>query len=199
MNWESRLQAEVSAGLAPDPWNPAWRQVPRFGAQMAVELEVGELLAGIVRATKPKVIIETGTYKGFSTLMIASALKRNEMGHLYTMDLNDWNVLEECRKFELDPFVTFIKGDSRLVIREILPKIEKIDFLWLDADHTKKSIVDELEAALPALRPGTLVAFHDTILFQEEADAIKEIEVRFPEWQSIGFRTSRGFHLMKVV
>lgn len=199
MNWEDRLRAEVCDGLAPDPWNHLWRQVPRFGNQMAVELEVGELLAGIVRAMKPKIIIETGTYKGFSTLMIASALKRNERGHLYTIDLNDWKVLEECRKFELDSFVTFIQGDSRLAIRELIAKIDNVDFLWLDADHTKKSILEELEAALPAIRPGALIAFHDTILFKEEADAIKEIEHRFPTWQSIGFTTARGFHLMKVV
>lgn len=198
MNWEERLRSEVLNGLAPDPWNSSWKQVPRFGGQMAVEYEVGELLAAIVRATKPEIVIETGSYKGFSTLMIASALKRNERGHLYTIDINDWKVSEECQRFELDSFVTFIKADSRLALRELAKKIQKVDFLWLDADHTMQSVLDEVAASTSLIKPGTILAFHDTILFPEERQAIEELKRRFPGWESMAFVTSRGFHLMRA-
>lgn len=198
MNWEEHLRSEVVNSLAPDPWNSSWNQVPRFGGQMAVEYEVGELLSAVVRATKPEIVIETGTYKGFSTLMIASALKRNKRGHLYTIDLNDWKVVEECRRFECDPYVTFIKSDSKSALCELRKTLSKVDLLWLDADHTLRAVLDEMEAAMPMIRPGTIIAFHDTILFPEEGQAIEELKRRFPNWESMAFRTSRGFHLMKA-
>lgn len=199
MTWDERLNSEIIESLAPDPWNSLWSQVPRFGGQMAVELEVGELLAALVRATKPEVVIETGTYKGFSTLMIAAALKRNDRGHLYTIDINDHRVMDECRSFELDSWVTFIQSDSELAIQSLVGKVGKIDFLWLDADHTKKSVLNEVSAAIPSLRPGTIIAFHDTTLFPEEGLAIQELRRKFPSWESLAFVTARGFHLMRVV
>lgn len=199
MSWEEQLHSEIYSGVIQDPWNGKWKQVPRFGGQMAVELEVGELLRALVRATKPEIVIETGTYKGFSTLMIASALKHNDLGHLYTIDLNDWNVIDECRKFELDSFVTFIKSDSSVAIQGLLRTIKKIDFLWLDADHTTQAVLNEVSAAMPGLKPGTLIAMHDTILFPEESLAIENLKRKFPNWESLAFVTARGFHLMRVL
>lgn len=198
LNWEERLRSEVMNGIAPDLWNAGWKQVPRFGGAMAVELEVGELLSGIVRATKPERVIETGTHKGFSTLMIASALKRNELGHLYTIDRMDFNVMEECRQFELDQYVTFIKDDSRRALRELTNKIGKIDLIVLDSEHSRLSVCEEIDAALPGIKPGTIIAIHDTIIFPEEKLAIEVIRQKFPSWESIGFTTSRGFHLMRA-
>lgn len=198
LSWEERLRSEVMNGVAPDLWNAGWKQVPRFGGAMAVELEVGELLSGIVRATKPEKVVETGTHKGFSTLMIASALKRNELGHLYTIDRTDFKVIEECQKFELGQYVTFIQEDSRVALRELSKKIGKIDLVFLDSEHTKLFLREELDAVLPSIRPGTIIAFHDTIIFPEEKAAIEEIKLKFPSWESISFTTSRGFQLMRA-
>lgn len=165
---------------------------------MAVELEVGELLASLVRAIKPQTVIETGTHKGFSTLMIASALKRNGRGHLYTVDLTDHGVMEECKRFELVDQVTYIKAESSIAIRDLAAKVQNIDFLWLDADHAKESVLREVNSALPALKPGSFLAFHDTIVDPREAEAVKEIRRRFPSWDHLALVTARGFQVMRV-
>lgn len=193
-----KLFLEIYSTATPDCWNKDWQQTPRFGGGMAVEIEVGEFLNSIVRMTKPEVVVETGTHKGFSTLMIAQALKENGKGHLYTFDLKDYGVLKECEQFGMLPLVTFTKGDSAAGISSLSPRVKNIDFLWLDADHSTEAVIKELNAALPMLRRGTLVAFHDIITDPREAKAVMEIRRRFPAWEYINFITARGFALMRV-
>lgn len=195
---DEKLAREIYGSATPDCWNKEWKQVGRFGGGMAIELEVGEFLNALVRMTKPAVVVETGTHKGFSTLMIAQALKANGKGHLYTADLEDHGVAKECEQFGVASFVTFTKGDSAAVISKLSPAVKNIDFLWLDADHSMEAVIKELNAALPMLRKGTLVAFHDVITDPREAKAIEEIRKRFPTWEYLNFITARGFALMRV-
>lgn len=195
---DPKLSQEIYGSAVPDCWNKEWRQVERFGGGWAVELEVGEFLNALVRMTKPAIVVETGTHKGFSTLMIAQALKANGKGYLYTVDLVDHGVIKECRQFGVESFVTFMKGDSAAAISTLSPRVKNIDFLWLDADHSTESVLKELNAALPMLRQGTLVAFHDIITDPREAKAVLSIRKRFPAWEYMNFITARGFALMRV-
>lgn len=195
---DPQFAAQIYSSAEPDCWNKDWKQVPRFGGGMAIELEVGEFLNALVRMAKPGIVVETGTHKGFSTLMIAQALKANGKGHLYTADLVDHGVLKECRQFGVESFVTFTKGDSAVAISKLSPRVKNIDFLWLDADHSVEAVTKELNAALPMLRKGTLVAFHDIITDPREAQAVLAIRNRFPAWEYINFITARGFALMRV-
>lgn len=195
---DPKLANEIYSTAEPDCWNKDWKQVPRFGGGMAIELEVGEFLNALVRMTKPAIVVETGTHKGFSTLMIAQALKANGKGHLYTFDLKDYGVLKECAQFGVGSFVSFAKGDSAMGISKLAPRVKNIDFLWLDADHSTEAVIGELNAALPMLRNGTLVAFHDIITDHREAKAVLEIRQRFPSWEYLNFITARGFALMRV-
>lgn len=199
MIWHEELFKQIQASVAPDCWNPKWRQVNRFGGGMAVELEVGEFLNALTRMTKPEVVVETGTHKGFSTLMIAHALRVNGFGHVHTVDLKDYGVTGELAKFDLSAWATFHVGDSASVIHELVKKIKRIDFLWLDADHATASVLKELEAAMPSVKPGTLIAFHDTKTDPREAAAVLETRKRFPKWECLEFVTARGFVLMKAV
>ena len=40
-----------------------------------------------MRATKPKIVVETGTEKGLGSLVLAEALIKNESGRLITIDM----------------------------------------------------------------------------------------------------------------
>lgn len=195
---DPKLSHEIYSSATPDCWNKEWRQVGRFGGGMAIELEVGEFLNALVRMTKPAIVVETGTHKGFSTLMIAQALKANGKGHLYTADLTDHGVMKECEQFGVGSLVTFSKGDSCIMISKLAPRVKNIDFLWLDADHSTEAVLKELNAAIPLLKRGALVAFHDIITDPREAKAVLEIRKRFPSWEYINFITARGFALMRV-
>jgi len=198
VNLHPKFLEEVYGNLAADCWNPAWSQVPRFGGGMAVELEVGEFLHALARLTKPETVVETGTHRGFSTLMLAQALRANGKGHLYTVDVVDYGVVADCERFGVADRVTFLQGNSAEVLAR-LPGAPTIDLLWLDADHAAEAVHRELEVALPLLRAGTLVAFHDTTSDPREGEAVREIRAQHPTWEAMDFVTARGFALLRVV
>jgi predicted O-methyltransferase YrrM len=190
-----QLIDDIKNGLQPDPWNGRWSQVMKFGGGNAVELEVGELLYGLVRALKPAVVAETGTHRGYSTLLIASALQANKVGHLYTVDVTDYGVPAVLLYYGLSDLVTFTKGDSAGMLSALN---RKIDFLWLDADHGTEFVLRELAAAKPWLERGSYIAFHDTLTDPREAKAIAATRRDNPSWEYLSFGTARGFDLMRV-
>src|SRR5690606_33538265 len=49
--------------------------------------DVGRFLYALVRATRPRVIAETGTYIGYSTICMAQALEENVQGMIHCFDL----------------------------------------------------------------------------------------------------------------
>lgn len=55
---------------------------------MAVELEVAELLISLVRAIKPTTIYETGSGQGWSTLALAAGCKGNGFGEVYAWEVD---------------------------------------------------------------------------------------------------------------
>jgi len=50
------------------------------------EVEMGELLYGLIRMLKPDLVVETGTYKGGATRYMARACKENDSGHVVTCE-----------------------------------------------------------------------------------------------------------------
>jgi len=45
-----------------------------------------KVLWGLIRALKPSVVVEVGTYRGYAACYIARALQENNHGHLYCID-----------------------------------------------------------------------------------------------------------------
>jgi len=194
---DPELQAIIGKTVAKDPWKNQWSVVNEFGGGWAVELEVGELLHAIVRTLKPSLIVETGTHKGFSALMMAKALQQNGSGHIHTVDMEDHGTKELFKRFGLSSVATFYKMMSVNLIR-MMPKDRKIDFLWLDADHSEESVLAEIEAALHFFKPGSYVGFHDALVDRREDNAVKKVRAQHPIWEYIRFFSARGVDLMRV-
>lgn len=53
---------------------------------MGVEAEVAEFLYALVRVLKPKVVVESGTGRGYASLALATALAANGDGVLHTFE-----------------------------------------------------------------------------------------------------------------
>jgi hypothetical protein len=61
---------------------------------MAVELEVAELLYALIRAAKPRLVVEAGTGRGIAACFIAEALRDNGAGRLITYEPDPLYVAE---------------------------------------------------------------------------------------------------------
>jgi len=134
--------------------------------------EAAELYA-LVRAAKPRVIVETGVASGLSSAHILRALDRNGIGTLHSIDLpnvqegsvlptgrtSGWIVPDSLRdrwKLQL--------GDTWALLPDLLRSLDRLDLFLHDSDHSYEAMLFEYDQALPKLEPGGLLLSDDTHL-----------------------------------
>lgn len=114
------------------------------------------LLYWLVKELKPKVVIETGTHRGLTSLYMAHALYENGVGHLTTYDPFEWGQRGNFAKFlELMPYVTYKQKPGKEMDES------DIDFAFIDGFHNFKDVFDEIRVLLPRLAKNATVVFHD--------------------------------------
>lgn len=122
----------------------------------ATETEVSWLLATIVRATKPLLAVETGTYLGDTTLFLAAELASNGVGRLVGFEIDPdraQTARGRCAGLPVDIFVADVR-------QWIPPQEPPIGFAFIDSDPAGRP--GEIEHLWPYLAPGAIVAVHDT-------------------------------------
>src|SRR5436853_2831331 len=120
---------------------------PRYGRRLG--------WYALVRATKPRVMVETGVDRGLGTVVIAAALRRNAKdgapGMLYATD-----IVPACGHLMSDTYRQFAKiliGDSV----EALKKFQHpVDIFIYDSDHRAEYEWAELVAIEPRLHSGSI-------------------------------------------
>jgi hypothetical protein len=128
----------------------------------SVDEGTATLLYGLVRGIAPLIVLETGTHKGRSTRAIAEALHDNatvslmpytfsmavepSRGHLWTIDQTDWGFWAgTALNNETRPFVTAIVGHTpEALTQEPLDSLRGIELAFLDGDHTREGVEQEL-------------------------------------------------------
>jgi predicted O-methyltransferase YrrM len=147
------LQPEYSQPTPECPHPERWRMYD----SMTAEFEVLDFLKALVVATKPELVVETGTFLGTSTLRIAEGLRENGFGRVITCE-NDPKVFEEAKKrFEKSGLADWIelRNESSLEM-----KIEgTIDLLYCDSDLPLRET--EVRWFLPQINPNGLILMHD--------------------------------------
>jgi predicted O-methyltransferase YrrM len=124
---------------------------------MSAEVEVLDFLKALVVTVKPKVVVETGTFMGISTLRIADGLRENGFGRVITCEY-DAQVFESARKrfaaSDLDRWIE-ARNESSLEMR-----IDGgIDLLFSDSDVPIRE--QEVRRFLPHINPNGLILMHD--------------------------------------
>lgn len=115
------------------------------------------LLYWLIRELKPKVVVETGTHRGLTSLYMAAAIKDNGVGHLTTCDPNpEWGSASNFAKFpELESLITFNLAQGKTL------DVKNIDFFFCDGFHGKQDVLEEIDAIFPNLSTVSTVVFHD--------------------------------------
>ncbi len=126
-------QPEYAPPTAECPHPEQWKMLD----PMTSETEVLDFLRSLVITVKPRLVVETGTFRGISTLALAEGMKQNGFGRLVTIEydpkvyaaakqrieaagLADW---VECRNQSsldatVDGTIDLLFCDSQQVIRE---------------------------------------------------------------------------------
>jgi predicted O-methyltransferase YrrM len=121
---------------------------PRYGRRLG--------WYALLRATKPRVVVETGIDRGLGTVVMAAALKRNAddgfAGIVYATD-----IVPDCGHLLAEPYKQYVReliGDS---VESLKKFSEPVDVFLHDSDHRPEYEWAEFVAIEPRLHPASLV------------------------------------------
>lgn len=159
-----RVRSVLHSAIARLPLGIGVRRTDGRGPQMLAQLddEVCEILYLLLRSRRPATVVEISPCHGWSTCWILSALRDNDHGTLYSFDVLDAArdfVPADLRQAGLQQQRWhLVVGDVRDRTASIPPRI---DFLFMDSDHSAGFAQWYLEAVLPRLRAGSVVCVDD--------------------------------------
>lgn len=117
----------------------------------------------MVRATKPRVIVETGVDRGLGTVVMAAALLKNEReGHPGKIFATD--IAPDCGHLLAPPYKNYCElliGDS---VEHLKKFGQSVDIFIHDSDHAPEYEWAEFMAIAPRLRPDSLVMSDNSAL-----------------------------------
>ena len=123
----------------------------------------GKLLEMLSKIIRPKLILEIGTFTGYSALCLAKGLQQN--GYLHTIELRDEDATISQNYFTKSSHSSQIvlhRGDAL----EIIPQLKETwDLIFIDADKT--NYINYYELTLPHLKSGGVI-LADNVLFHGE-------------------------------
>ena len=165
-----RLPADFEA-VMDDAWQNA-HDLPGYLGELESRA-LGLLAAG---APGPGLIVEIGSFKGKSTVSLASIARRYGFGPVVSIDPHTApSVTDPMMGWEGSSFEDFRKNlrsagieqhveVHRARSRDVAVGWSRpIRLLWIDGDHTYTGAKEDFDLFSPYLADGAIVAFHDTL------------------------------------
>ena len=159
----SELEQYVLGHIEPEPeyLYRLWRatNIHTIHGRMASGHLQGRLLKMLVQMIRPKIILEIGTFSGYSAISMAEGL--DDDGRLYTYEIND----------EMEDFTRpWIEGSEvadkiEFIIGDALTEAPKLgiafDMVFMDGD--KRTYRDCYEMVMTILKPGGFILADNTL------------------------------------
>jgi predicted O-methyltransferase YrrM len=149
---------------------------------MSMEREVQELLYGLVRALKPNLTVEIGSYEGGTAEVLGNAIEDNGFGFLMTIEREPElaaKAQERCAHLQ---HVSVVNADALDVARS--GALADIDFLVVDGGSHRDL---EHQTFEPLLAKEAVVVRHDVL---SERWGLKDGELE--GFDTVVLRTPRG-------
>lgn len=162
----------------------------------STEYEYLNLIHALTLAAKPLLVLETGTFRGYGTLAIASALHLNGMGQLITVDMG------ECReakgllqKYGLN-MVQCVQSDSVKFCAQWTG--EPFNLVFHDSGMSVRHRECDLLHRRAKLAPGALAIFHDASPLRHGMDCSWEMLTYLDQHSSgLKLNLSRGLRVLQ--
>jgi len=137
--------------------------------------------------TRPEVVIETGVAHGVTSRVVLEALRRNDLGHLWSIDLphpldhrlhaeTGVAVTDECR-----PRWSYLEGSSRERLPPLVAEVDHADMFIHDSLHTAKNTLFEMEQVASVMPSGGVMLVDDI----GSHNGFSTFARRHPEYQTI--------------
>ncbi len=121
----------------------------------------------VVVHSRPDVVIETGVAHGVTSRIVLEALKQNDIGHLWSIDLP--HPLDPRLHTQTGTAVTgpccarwsYIEGSSRQRLPPLVGQVGHVNMFIHDSLHTARNTVFEMDQVAPAMPPGGIMLVDD--------------------------------------
>jgi hypothetical protein len=141
----------------------------------------------VVLHTRPQVVVETGVARGVTSRIVLEALRQNDIGHLWSIDLpfpfdhrlhaqTGIAVTDECR----DRW-SYVEGSSRERLPKLVAELGHVDVFIHDSLHTAKNTVFETGQVAPVIPRGGVILVDDIRMHKGFATFAR----RHPGYQTI--------------
>ena len=157
-------------------------------AVMQISPEQGQFMSLLVKLIGAKRAIEVGTFTGYSSICVASAMPDD--GELICCDISpQWTDIAEkyWARAKLENKINLFTQPAEQTLQALIDDGQQssFDFIFIDAD--KQNYIQYYEMALTLLRKGGLIAVDNTLWSGAVAD---------PENDEPGTRAIRRFNQM---
>ena len=152
-------------------WDDEWTnladalQVPsrsQYLVEYDVEKQTARSLYLITRWRQPKVILETGVARGASSYALLSAVNKNGVGAVFSLDVDEAagelvpaELREVWQKRVVDP------KNPKPSFLSIIQDMPSIDFFFHDSNHRQPWMKFEFANVIPKLAPGAIMGGDD--------------------------------------
>ena len=120
---------------------------------------VGRLLQALVHAVRPQLVVEVGTYSGYSALAMAEALPPG--GRVVTLELAEAHADFAQRSVDASPHADRVEIRRGPALESLAALDGPYDLVFIDADKT--GYPDYFEAALAKLSDQGLIVLDNTL------------------------------------
>ena len=134
----------------------------------------GRFLSMISKLVNPKIIVEVGTYTGYSCLCLAEGLKKN--GKIITIEKNEEFASIAKKFFDRSKYkekISLLVEDATSAIENIN---EKIDLAFIDAD--KINYTKYYDMLFPKLKAGGLIVADNVLWSGKVTEEVSDNETQ---------------------
>ncbi len=134
------------------------KQLANIQVRSKASHAAGMMLYSLTFAMDPRIVLEIGTYAGYTAIHTALALSGN--GRIWTIDIDGKGqqiCIEESKRLGVNDKIKFIVGNSQS-INWYLP----IDILYIDGDHSYDAVLADFTKYSPHVSIKGVIVFHDT-------------------------------------
>ncbi len=138
---------------------------------------IAQILSRMMQKYGYKNALELGTSLGVTTNYLA--LGTNPEQKVYTIEASEQVrkvALENMEQLRFRPKITSLLGTFDAILPEILPSIGKLDFLFIDGNHSYEATMRYFEMSKPYLHNDSVVIFDDIYWSAGMTQAWEEIK-----------------------
>ncbi len=148
------------------------------------------VINALVKRYNPKILFEIGTFDGRTTINLA--INSPDEAIVYTLDLPLQNIDKSPPGYRFTSKdeeelpekgkIVQLYGDSAKF--DYSPYLDRVDFIFIDGNHSYDYVVNDTQVALKLLRQGKgVIVWHDYNAWNGVTKALNEFQKHHPEFE----------------